>query len=126
MSGVDWVKAREVFENTPQVIAAWGFGSAKEGVIRPGGDLDLGVFFNQVPSLDERLELLIRLQKALQMDDIDLVVLNGASSITRFEAVSGRLIFSRDSGKQAEFVSLTAREYEYDMAFLNWGLKNFS
>lgn len=126
MSVVDWQLARHLFENTPNVIAAWGFGSAKGGGIRPGGDLDLGVLFEQPPSFDEQLQLLIRLQKALMVEEIDLVVLNGASSITRFEAVSGRLIFSRDPGKQAEFVSLTAREYEYDMAFLLWGLKNIS
>jgi uncharacterized protein len=126
MSVVDWQKASQIFENTPEVIAAWGFGSAKEGEIRPGGDLDLGVLFDRSPTLAERVDLLIRLEKALMVEEIDLVVLNGASSITRFEAVSGRLIFSRDPGKQADFVSLTAREYEYDMAFLLWGLKNIS
>ncbi|MGD8750842.1 MAG: nucleotidyltransferase domain-containing protein [Anaerolineales bacterium] len=124
MSGVDWQLAKKVFESNPNVVAAWVFGSAKEGKIRPGGDLDLSVLFDKSPSLDERVELLIQLQRALNIDDVDLVVLNDASPITRFEAVSGRLIFSRDASKQAEFVSLTAREYEDEMALLLWGLNN--
>ena len=124
MSSVDWQPVRQVFENTLQVIAAWVFGSAQEGEIRPEGDLDIAVLFDSKPSLDERLELLIQLQRAFNFEDIDLVVLNGASPITRFEAVSGRLIYSRDAGQQAEFVSLTAREYEDEMALLLWGLKN--
>lgn len=122
MSVVEWQLARTVFESTPRVIAAWAFGSAKDGEIRPGGDLDLAVLFDTSPSLDERVELLIELQRALNFDDVDLVVLNHASPITRFEAVSGRLIFSRDENKRAEFVSLTSREYEDEMALLLWGL----
>jgi uncharacterized protein len=124
MSGIDLQLSGQVFADTSNVMAAWVFGSGKEGNIRPGGDLDFGVLFVNKPSLDERVELLSGLQQALQFDGIDLVVLNTASPITRFEAVSGRLIFSRDPGVQAEFVSLTAREYEYEMAFLQWGLKN--
>ena len=124
MSSIDWQPARQVFENTLQVIAVWVFGSAQEGVIRPGGDLDIAVLFERKPTLDERLELLIQLQRAVNFEEIDLVVLNGASPITRFEAVSGHLIFSRDASRQAEFVSLTAREYEDEMALLLWGLKN--
>jgi predicted nucleotidyltransferase len=73
-----WQPARQVFENTPQVIAAWAFGSAKDGEIRPGGDLDIAVLFEGYAS------------------------------------------------RQAEFVSLTAREYEDEMALLLWGLKNRS
>jgi len=126
MSGVNWQLARQVFEYNSNVIAAWAFGSSKGGEIRPGGDLDFGVLFNRSPSLDARVELLIQLQRALNFDDIDLVILNGASPITRFEAVSGRLIFSRNASRQAEFVSLTAREYEDEMALLLWGLKSRS
>ena len=123
MSGVDWQLARPVFENTPYVIAAWVFGSAKEGKIRPGGDLDIAVLCDRSPTLDERIELLLQLQRAFNFEDVDLLVLNSAAPITRFEAVSGRLIFSRDPSRQAEFVSLTAREYEDEMALLLWGLR---
>ena len=124
MSKVDFTRAQPVFDRAGNVIAAWAFGSAKEGILRAGGDVDIAVLFDQSPSLDERVELLIGLQRALGIDEVDLVVLNGASPVTRFEAVSGRLLFSRHIGKQAEFVSLAAREYEYAMALYQWGLAN--
>ena len=62
------------------------------------------------------LDLLGRLQDALGLDEVDLVVLNDANPILRFEAVSGRRLFTRDLLALAEFVSLTAREYEDEMA----------
>jgi uncharacterized protein len=126
MFNVDFQSARQVFADVPIVIAAWIFGSGVDGEMRPGSDLDIGVLFDSPPTLDERLDLLMALQQAMDFEEVDLVVLNGASPITRFEAVSGRLIFSRDTGIRAEFVSLTAREYEDAMAFALWGLKNRS
>lgn len=62
------------------------------------------------------------LQDALRFDDIDLVVLNDASPILRFQAVSGRRLLCLDEEQMASFVSLTAREYEDAMAFLQHGL----
>ena len=123
MLKVDWQLVGQEIEAFPNVIAAWAFGSAMDGQIRPGGDVDIAVLFDRSPSLDERLELLMRLQRTLQFEQIDLVVLNGASALTRFEAVCGRPIYTRDAGRRAEFVSLTAREYEDEMALLRWGLK---
>ena len=104
------------------VTAAWVFGSSRDGEIAPGSDLDIGVLYVGRPSLDELAGLRESLQRALQFDDIDIVVLNGASPITRFEAVSARLIFSRSAQEVAGFVSLTAREYEDSMALLRRGL----
>jgi hypothetical protein len=62
------------------------------------------------------------MQDALRFDDIDLVVLNEAHPLLRFEAVSGKRLFCRDEAQTASFVSLTAREYEDAMAFLQSGL----
>jgi hypothetical protein len=69
------------------------------------------------------LRLIAELETALAFANIDLVPLNKADPILRFEAISGRAIFCRDLGRRAEFVSLTAREYEEAMAFFAWGLQ---
>jgi hypothetical protein len=74
------------------------------------------------PDLSELTDLRASLQDALQFDEIDLVVLNNASPITRFEAVSGQLLYGRDRSQTAGFVSLTAREYEDTIAFARRGL----
>lgn len=122
MFKVDWQKIEKVCEQVNNLLAVMVFGSAREGSIKPGSDLDIGVLFFAAPSLDERVMLREQLQKSLHFDDIDLVILNEASPITRFEAISGRLVFVRDRSRWAEFFSLTAREYEDEMAFLQKGM----
>jgi predicted nucleotidyltransferase len=122
MFSVDWQTIETVCESIINVQAAWVFGSAREGSIKPGSDLDIGVLFFTAPSLDERVMLREQLQKSLSFDDIDLVILNEASPITRFEAICGRQVFVRDRSRWAEFFSLTAREYEDEMAFLQKGM----
>jgi hypothetical protein len=68
------------------------------------------------PAFEAQLDLLGQLQAALQLDAIDLIILNEANPILRFEAISGRPLFCRDADRRAEFESLTAREYEDEMA----------
>jgi hypothetical protein len=65
------------------------------------------------------------LQAVTDFDEIDLVCLNEATVILRFEAISGQPVYCLDLDKRAEFVSLTAREYESEMALLEWGLKSY-
>ncbi len=50
------------------------------------------------------------------------MLLNSAGAISSFEAVSGKSLYCRDKGRRAEFVSLAARQYEDDMAFMARGM----
>ena len=93
---------------------------------REGGDLDTAVLTTTPLTFNEQLTLLGQLQTALQTDDIDLVILNDANPILRFEAVSGKRLFCRDLSAMASFVSLTAREYEDEMAQWQMALENYS
>lgn len=113
---VEWSQANEIWHATPNVVAAWAFGSAQAGQVRPGGDVDVAVLLNKPLSFDAQLDLLATLQSALQFERIDLVILNDANAMLRFEAISGRRLFCRDVEKTAEFASLTAREYEDELA----------
>ena len=116
MFEVDLDRAVAVLEGAGGVVAAWLFGSSRDGHVRPGSDLDIAVLFAAPPSLDERAELRAALQEALGFDGIDLLVLDGISPIVAFEALSGRPLFCRDREVRAGFASLTAREYEDEMA----------
>ena len=118
-----WQAVEETLIAHERVLAAWLFGSAQTGTVAWGSDIDIGVLFAHTPTLDELADLRGDLQDALDFDDIDLVVLNRASPITRFEAISGRSLFCRDLGRRAEFASLTAREYEDDMAMVARALR---
>jgi uncharacterized protein len=113
---IDWQPISNCMSLDGNVVAAWIFGSAQGGKVRPGGDIDVGVLFNVKPLLDELADLRDCLQNTLAYDDIDLVVLNDASPILRFEAVSGHPVYVTDPERRADFVSLTAREYEDEMS----------
>ena len=112
----DWRHVATCLSKNDNVVAAWIFGSTIEGTVRPGSDIDMGVLFAVMPSVDELTGLRAALQDALAFDEIDLVVLNEASPILRFEAISGRPVYVTDRENCASFVSLTAREYEDEMA----------
>lgn len=122
---IDWQETVPIWEANPKIVAAWAFGSAQGGVVREGGDVDTAVLTTTPLSFDEQLALLGQLQAALQTDDIDLVILNDANPILRFEAVSGKRLFCRDLSVVASFVSLTAREYEDEMAQWQMALEKY-
>ena len=113
---IDWAKTIPVWQNIPQIKAVWVLGSAQEGEVSEESDIDIGVYTNPELSFVEQLELMGQLQAVLQFEAVDLIMLNQANPILRFEAVSGRLLFCRDRQAMAGFVSLTAREYEDEMA----------
>ena len=113
---IDWQSISHCMSRDRNVVAVWIFGSAQGGTVHPGGDIDVGVLFNKKPFLDELADLRACFQKALAYDDIDLVVLNDASPTLRFEAVSGCPVYVTDMEHRATFASLTAREYEDEMA----------
>jgi|GEM_PF-774820 len=123
MSRVDWKSLDAVWKKMPDIEAAWAFGSSQGGVVREGGDFDIGVFFRQRPSLDSLAELRALLQSATNIDEIDLVVLNDGSPVLRFEAISGLRLFCRDKARCAECVSLWAREYEDQMTLLEKSIR---
>jgi predicted nucleotidyltransferase len=122
---IDWQKTIPIWQENRKIIAAWAFGSAQDGVVREEGDLDTAVFTTTPLTLDEQLTLLGKLQAALQFEDVDLVILNDANPILRFEAVSGKRLFCRDLSAMAGFVSLTAREYEDEMAQWQMALQKY-
>lgn len=122
---IDWQETVPIWEANPKIVAAWAFGSAQGGTVREGGDVDTAVLTTSPLSFEEQLTLLGQLQTALQTDDIDLVILNDANPILRFEAVSGKRLFCRDLSVVASFVSLTAREYEDEMAQWQMALEKY-
>ena len=113
---IDWDATLPIWQGEANVVDASAFGSARDGELCPGSDADVGVLLARRPTFDEQLALLGRLQDALQIDEVDLVILNDANAILRFEAVSCERLFNRDLAALAEFVSPTAREYEDEMA----------
>ena len=113
---VDLSRTEKVWQAYPGIIAVWSFGSARNGKIAFGSDLDIAVLFAEPPAFETLCDLRADLQEVLELEDIDLMNLNTAGTISTMEAISGTPLFCRDRGRRAEFVSLTARQYEDDMA----------
>ncbi len=109
---IDTDQLRSFFEDRSNCNLVYLFGSASDGRVREGSDLDLAILFEEKPDIMELAGLRADLQTLLHFEDIDIAVLNDASPTLRFEALQGERIYSRDRGQEAIFASLTAREYE--------------
>jgi predicted nucleotidyltransferase len=100
----------------PELIFALLHGSAKDGAVCSGSDIDLAVFVQGElkPALYANIhEEVMRMIPAVKCD---IGILNRAEPVYRFEVLKGRLLFSRDMEKYLRFFSLTCREYEDQIA----------
>lgn len=81
----DTSKLTRVLEHTPSVTLAVLFGSAARGADCPGSDLDVGVLFANDAARHERATALgVALERACGRT-VDLVTLNDAPPLLRFE-----------------------------------------
>ena len=104
------------FSDDPRVVLATLFGSAKEGIVRPGSDVDIGVLLSPALTPLEFYAFYVELTAKLSsIPEVDLVDLNHAGSVLAFEALCGRRLFVRNNEAVAAFSSRVAREYESDM-----------
>ena len=90
------------------VVAASLIGSQARGQVAPLSDIDLGVWCD--PGLDAAARLRLRLDlaaaaaRAVGTEEIDLVLLNGATPLFRHRAVrDGRRLLERDPRARVRF-----------------------
>ena len=105
----------------PEVIFAYVFGSAREGLIRPGGDVDVAVW---VRDEHKKLSLIPAISELVESCSggapCDLVFLNNAGDQLSFEVLQGTMLFIREEARElhATFYSRTCREYEDRLAWM--------
>ncbi len=110
---VDLNKLGAYLQRDRRVVGATVFGSAQDGRVRPGSDLDLAVLFDQPLSGEEFLRFYSELcDQVPGVEKVDLIRLNEADPILAFEAISGIFLCTNDRDKMAGYFSLTCREYE--------------
>lgn len=107
--------AKKLEENLPSACFCLLMGSAMDGEVAEGSDIDLAFYLDEAPSRDFYLKAFSVVESILPKVRSDVGVLNGADAVYRFEALKGRLLFSRDNERYAGFFSLTCREYESQM-----------
>jgi len=96
-----------VLSGCSDVIAAYLFGSAVSGTVRPDSDIDIAVLLSEPGSRSERKEtlqsLFSPLCRALRAD-VHLLFLNDASYLARAQVFSkGKLFYIRDHEQLALF-----------------------
>lgn len=115
--------SRELEQRLPCIAFAYLMGSAKEGLVEPHSDLDLAVYLDpKSPEQDSSFDFLDFYSTTQRLVEeivgpvrCDLGILNKAEPVYRFEALKGRLLFSRNEELRASFYSLTCREYEHQL-----------
>ena len=117
---VDFPALEAFFQADGNLIFATVFGSARDGMIAPGSDLDVAAL-SRIPLRPgaEYLDYYLRLCAVVPtIESVGFVNLNTANTILAFEALRGRLICKNDPEATASFTSLVCREYEDVMGHL--------
>jgi predicted nucleotidyltransferase len=101
----------EAFRQFPEIRAVYVFGSAATGTRRSDSDLDLAVLASDESFQTHKLDVLAALTRQ-GFDNIDLVFLNTADTVTQYEAVRlNKLIYSTADFDRGYYYSKIVREY---------------
>ncbi len=94
------------------VIVAYLYGSRAKGTNRATSDADVAVLLDGPMELLDQEALADALANALDVPDVDIIVLDRASLELRGRVVQeGRLMYSRDDARRVAFEVRTRSEY---------------
>ncbi|MCD6515125.1 MAG: nucleotidyltransferase domain-containing protein [Candidatus Odinarchaeota archaeon] len=112
---------KDLFEPLDYIIFAYLFGSYATGKVWAMSDIDIAVYVDprKVNDLFKlKLRLLGMLNDAFKTDKIDLVILNEAPPVLKYEIlVKGILIFTKDKEIHTEFYLRATKEY-FDFQYI--------
>lgn len=109
-------KLGEALENrVPEAVFCLLMGSAVKGVVAENADLDLAFYLDSKPAIGFYSKVEAVVEDIVPGVRCDIGILNGVEPIYQFEALKGRLLFTRDREQYAAFFSLSCRKYESQM-----------
>jgi len=109
-------KLTPVFSQDSKIISVYVFGSSIQGLTHPKSDIDLAILvsFDKKFSLDDLLNLEVKITLALKTENYDLVVLNNAPLTLKFRIISqGIIIYNANDKLRCDFEEKVMQEY-YD------------
>ncbi|WP_028308091.1 type VII toxin-antitoxin system MntA family adenylyltransferase antitoxin [Desulfitibacter alkalitolerans] len=126
----DKKKLKSYFKNRSDVVLAILFGSHGTEFQRNDSDIDFAILFDNKISMMEEMKILDELSGILSFENIDLLNLNKASVIMKFEALSGQIIYERDFDEISDFMEKVFKTYgdityminEFNTDVLNRGI----
>jgi predicted nucleotidyltransferase len=102
-------------EKLPAVDFCFLMGSAVRGAVKAHSDLDLAFYLSEPSSFRFYNEVMDVVRSVVPDVRCDIGVLNSAEPVYRYEALKGKLLFTRDQEQYLAFFSKTCREYESQM-----------
>lgn len=109
-------KLAPIFRRDKRIAAAYLFGSYSQGATHQGSDIDLAILLSSPKnfSLDDALDLEVKIALSLKTEKFDLVLANNVSLILQFRVIStGKLIYVSDDNLRCDFEEMVMLEY-YD------------
>jgi predicted nucleotidyltransferase len=106
-------RLRPILRRYPQIAAAWLFGSAARGELRPDSDVDVGILLRdpRATAADEYAmlgDLTARLEVATAPRPVDVVLLEHQGPVFAHEAlIDGLLILEQDRERRVDFEATT-------------------
>jgi predicted nucleotidyltransferase len=117
---IDLARLTAILEGFRSVEYAIAFGSARDGIVHAGSDLDIAVSLMRADAqdIDYLMKIMGRIEDAFGVT-CDLTVLNTAGPVLRHEALKGRILFVRPDRERefSDFYARTCAEYEDLMAW---------
>lgn len=105
-------KLKNFLDDDPNIIFAIIFGSGARGNQKKGRDLDMGIYFKQ-PLKGMVLLKLINTLSELAGKEVDIVVLNKASTFLRHQVMKNRIVLTiKDSTIYRKFREKTISDYD--------------
>jgi len=114
------IKRLEQLFASKGVVLAYLFGSLAEGTASASSDLDLAVLLpgDQLSAGELYLNLINDIQKTINTERFDLLLLNNASPVIRYEVVrSGIAIYARSENEEENY-EIKVRQKYLDTAYL--------
>lgn len=107
-----FVTINSLLAQNSQVKFAYLFGSSIQGETGPLSDIDIAVFLDgRVSPFDFRLRLSALLAQALGSERFDLVTLNDAPLLLKYEVVRGGRVIKEQKSKRVAFETKVLSEY---------------
>lgn len=105
--------ASSIKVNFPEIPFAHIFGSSADGIVKPGSDIDIAIWYNGSDPFI-KVRVLETLEPIVNNIPIDIVNICNTNPLLAHEALAGKVLFVRDEQKEnyALFYSKTAAEYE--------------
>ncbi|UNC91309.1 type VII toxin-antitoxin system MntA family adenylyltransferase antitoxin [Candidatus Contubernalis alkaliaceticus] len=110
---------KKILKEYHQIKAAYLFGSFAESLENRFSDLDLGILLEDNYIIDIKLDILTDLANH-KFCNVDLIILNKACVLTRFEVVKhNKIIYKKDNFNSSLYYSKVFREFQDFRHLLN-------